>query len=157
MRWERLVELGRELPGVGEGTWYRTPGLHVCGKFFCRLKEDGRSVVFRLESVEEQEFLVAAQPDVYFVTDHYRGYAAVLARLDALRVDECRQRLASAWRLKAPRGLLRQRETSTTASADARRRPLPARRPGVSATDPGRRPRRSPRRRPVRRRPSSGR
>jgi len=143
MRWERLVELGRELPGVGEGTWYRTPGLHVGGKFFCRLKEDGRSVVFRLESVEEQEFLVTAQPHVYFITDHYRGYAAVLARLEALRVAECRRRLESAWRLRAPKSLVRQRERS---------------RAGVSPAAPARHParRRSPRARP-RRSPSGGR
>ena len=142
MRWEQLVKLGRELPGVGEGTWYRTPGLHVCGKFFCRLKEDGRSVVFRLESVEEQEFLVAARPHVYFITDHYRGYAAVLARLDTLRVAECRRRLESAWRLEAPKSLARQRGDS---------------RAGVSPVGPGRRPPRPRRRRPVRRRPSGGR
>jgi hypothetical protein len=34
---------------------------------------------------------------VYFITDHYRGYPAVLARLTALTVKEARLRLREAW------------------------------------------------------------
>jgi hypothetical protein len=41
MNWEQLVKLGRELPEVEEGSWYRTPALNVRGKSFVRLKEDG--------------------------------------------------------------------------------------------------------------------
>jgi hypothetical protein len=92
---------------VEESTWYGTPSLAVRGKSFLRLKENGQDVVFMLEAVEEQEFLIEARPDVYHITDHYRGYAAVLARLRALRVPECRLRLRNAWRLKAPKALLK--------------------------------------------------
>ena len=68
------------LPEVTEGTWYGTPGLLVRGKGFVRLKEDGQSVVFVLEDVDAQQFLINALPAVYFITDHYRGWPAVLAR-----------------------------------------------------------------------------
>src|SRR5688572_33364630 len=102
MKWQQISKLGRELPEVVEDVWWRTPALKVRGKSFVRLKEDGKSVVFLLESVDEQEFLIEAQPDIYFITDHYRGWPAVLARLAKLRVPECRLRLERAWRLKAP-------------------------------------------------------
>ena len=108
MKWERLCELGRELPEVVEDIWFRTPALKVRGKSFCRLKEDGLSVVFLLESVDEQQFLCESQPDVYHITDHYRGYPAVLARLAALKVAECRLRLTQGWRLKAPKSLVKE-------------------------------------------------
>ncbi|MGK3959092.1 MmcQ/YjbR family DNA-binding protein [Sorangium sp. So ce1667] len=108
MNWEQLCKLGLALPEVVEDVWFRTPALKVRGKSFVRLKEDGQSVVFLLESVDEQEFLIEAQPDIYFITDHYRGYPAVLARLSALRAPECRMRLERAWRLKAPKTLLKQ-------------------------------------------------
>ncbi|WP_437568587.1 MmcQ/YjbR family DNA-binding protein [Sorangium sp. So ce542] len=108
MNWEQLCKLGLALPEVVEDVWYRTPALKVRGKAFVRLKEDGQSVVFLLESVDEQEFLIEAQPDIYFITDHYRGYPAVLARLSALRAPECRMRLERAWRLKAPKTLAKQ-------------------------------------------------
>jgi hypothetical protein len=69
-------------------------------------------VVFLLESVDEQEFLTRAQPELYFITPHYVGYPAVLARLAKLRVAECRRRLELGWRLKAPKVLVRQRDTA---------------------------------------------
>ncbi|WP_437722419.1 MmcQ/YjbR family DNA-binding protein [Sorangium sp. So ce861] len=108
MNWEQLCKLGLALPEVVEDIWFRTPALKVRGKSFVRLKEDGQSVVFLLESVDEQEFLIETQPDIYFITDHYRGYPAVLARLSALRAPECRMRLERAWRLKAPKTLVKQ-------------------------------------------------
>ena len=106
MTWAELVRLGRELPEVREGSWYRTPSLEVRGKSFVRLKEDGETVVFLLADLDEQEHLLAARPEVYFLTDHYRGYAAILAGLAKLRAGEARARLLQAFRLKAPRKLL---------------------------------------------------
>jgi hypothetical protein len=120
--WKQLSKLGRALPDVEEGTWYRTPALNVRGRSFVRLKEDGRSVVFILESVDEQQFLLESQPDVYFITDHYRGYPAVLARLTALRVAECRLMLKRGWRLKAPRDLLPAERFSSPTSSRRRAR-----------------------------------
>jgi hypothetical protein len=109
MTWTQVCKLARALPEVKEGTWYRTPSLQVRGKSFVRLKENGQDVVFLLDAVEEQEFLIQARPDIYHITDHYRGYPAVLARLRALRVPECRLRLENAWRQKAPKALLARR------------------------------------------------
>ncbi|WP_437738425.1 MmcQ/YjbR family DNA-binding protein [Sorangium sp. So ce1335] len=121
MNWEQLCKLGLALPEVVEDIWYRTPALKVRGKAFVRLKEDGESVVFLLESVDEQEFLIEAQPDIYFITDHYRGYAAVLARLSSLRAPECRTRLERAWRIKAPRALVKQLDQRPPATPPRRR------------------------------------
>jgi hypothetical protein len=106
VKWEDVSRIGRELPEVVEDVWFRTPALKVRGRAFVRLKEDGKSVVFLLDSVDEQEALIEAFPEIYFITDHYRGYPAVLARLAALRAPECRLRLAQGYRLKAPKSLL---------------------------------------------------
>jgi hypothetical protein len=122
MNWEQIAKLGRELPEVVEDVWYRTPALKVRGKGFARLKEDGESVVFLLDSLDEQEALTEAQPDVYFITDHYRGSCAVLARLAKLRVAECRVRLEQGWRLRAPRALIKQREAAKAVAAPRRDR-----------------------------------
>lgn len=96
MMWARLVNLGLELPEVTEGIWYRTPSLQVRKKHFVRLKEDGQSVAFLLESVDAQQFLINASPKVFFITPHYEGWPAVLARLPALSVNEARLRLRHA-------------------------------------------------------------
>ncbi len=112
MKWEQLVKIGCELPEVEEGIWFRTPALKVRGKSFVRLKEDGQSVVFLLDSVDEQEFLTMAQAELYFITEHYQGSPAVLARLSKLPVAECRRRLEQGWRLKAPKKLVAQLQSA---------------------------------------------
>jgi hypothetical protein len=122
MKWGQLSKMGRELPEVVEDIWFRTPALKVRGKSFVRLKEDGKSVVFLLESVEEQEILIEAQKDIYFITDHYKGWPAVLARLAKLRPAECRYRLEQAWRLKAPKKLIREFDEAAKKASPRRRR-----------------------------------
>ncbi|MDQ3363919.1 MAG: MmcQ/YjbR family DNA-binding protein [Myxococcota bacterium] len=107
MNWKQLVRLGLALPEVAEGIWYRTPSLEVRGTSFVRLKEDGKDVVFLTETIEEQEVLCEARPAIYHITDHYRGSAAVLARLGKLTASEARVRLERAWRTRAPKRLLK--------------------------------------------------
>jgi hypothetical protein len=97
MKWDRLRELAKELPGVIDSTSYGTAAIKVGKKLMVRLKEDGKDAVFILESIEEQVALCDATPALYYITDHYRGYAAVLARLAVLSVGEARVRLERAW------------------------------------------------------------
>jgi hypothetical protein len=106
MTWSQLVRLGLELPSVEESVWYRTPSLAVRGKSFVRLKEDGEAVVFLLESVDAQQFLVEALPRVFFITPHYENWPAVLARLKTLTVKQARLRLRDAWLQRAPKRLI---------------------------------------------------
>ena len=107
MDFDDVIRLGSPLPEVEVSTSYGTPALKVRGKGFVRLKEDRQSIVFLLESVAQQGLLIASQPGIYFITDHYRGYPAVLARLAPLRTAECRLRLERAWRVKAPKKLIK--------------------------------------------------
>lgn len=107
MTWKQLCRLGGALPEVTEDFWYGTPALKVRGKGFARLKENGKDVVFLLDSVEEQEALIDARPELYYITDHYKGWPSVLARLAKLRAPEARVRLERAWRGKAPSKLVR--------------------------------------------------
>jgi hypothetical protein len=62
--------------------------------------------------IETKELLIAAAPERFFDDDHYRGYPAVLVRLDAIAEDELTHLLQTAWRLVAPRALVRQVEGS---------------------------------------------
>jgi hypothetical protein len=106
MTWQALCKLAHELPEVTEDIWYRTPALKVRGKGFVRLKEDGKSVMFFVGSLDDKEALLATQPDLYFTTPHYDGHPMILARLSKLRPPECRLRLERAFRLKAPAKLV---------------------------------------------------
>src|SRR5258707_8837969 len=100
-----IRELALQLPGVEEGTSYGTPALKVKGKFLSRLKEDGESIVVRV-GFDVRDVLMAADPETFYITDHYRGYPAVLVRLSRVRRDDLRGLLEEAWRGVAPKRLV---------------------------------------------------
>jgi hypothetical protein len=81
-------EVGLALPGVQESTVWGVPALKVDGKLLAcipahRSAEPG-SLVVRV-GLDDRAELLAEAPDVYYVTDHYVDYSAVLVRL--ARVD----------------------------------------------------------------------
>jgi hypothetical protein len=81
---DTVRKIGLALSGVEESTAYGSPALKVHGKLLAcvpahRSAEPG-SLVIRVDFDDRAE-LLAANPDVYYVTDHYVGYNAVLVRL----------------------------------------------------------------------------
>ncbi|MBX3483648.1 MmcQ/YjbR family DNA-binding protein [Phenylobacterium sp.] len=54
-----------------------------------------------------KEMLIAAAPERFFDDDHYRGYPAVLVRLARIEADELAALFREAWRLSAPKAVLK--------------------------------------------------
>ncbi len=94
------------LPEVVEATSYGYPAFKVGKKFLCRIKDDDTLVVTC--PLEEKEMLMAAAPGIYFETDHYKGWSAVLIRIGEIEPDELAHRLRKAWLTQAPKRLARQ-------------------------------------------------
>ena len=99
MNFDTVRDIGLKLPGVEESTAYGAPALKVRGKLLAcipsnRSAEPG-SLVVRMDFDDRAE-LLAADPDVYYVTDHYVGYSAVLVRLSRLTLDALRDLLGMA-------------------------------------------------------------
>jgi hypothetical protein len=101
--WADVVALGTVHAGVEESTWFRTPALKVRGKSFCRMKEDGETLVVRVVDLEDKEALLRSDPDVFYTTPHYDGYAYVLVRLDRADPRILAELIEDAWRLSAPK------------------------------------------------------
>lgn len=101
---ELIRKLAHKFPAVEDGTSYGTPSLRVKGKFMARLKEDGQSIVFRV-TFDERDLLMKTRPGVFFITDHYLGYPAVLMRLSAASPEEAADVVGMAWRFAAPKRL----------------------------------------------------
>jgi hypothetical protein len=83
-----------------------TPALKVRGKLIARMKDAQTLVV--MCPIEEKEMLMEVDPRVYFETDHYKGWPAVLVRLGKISTPKLRYRLEQSWRLKAPKRLVTQ-------------------------------------------------
>lgn len=92
------------LPEFERSTWFGTPSLKVRGKSFLRLKDDDTLVL--LCPLEWKEILLTSAPDVYFETDHYKGWPAILARLSRIKDKELKAGIVLAWRQKAPKKLI---------------------------------------------------
>lgn len=99
--YKTVRRLGLALPDVEEGTSYGTPALKVKGKLFTRLWEDGETLVIKA-TFEQRDELMAADPETYYITDHYLNYTWVLVRLPKVHPDAMRELLHTAHRLAVP-------------------------------------------------------
>lgn len=112
---ERVARAAAQLPGVEVSTWYGTPALKLRrgpkdAVGIARIREPG--VLMALCPLELKEALIEAEPDVYFETDHYRGWPALLVRLDRIDDERLRDRLERAWEEKATPKLRAARESA---------------------------------------------
>ena len=84
INFDTVRSIGLALPGVEESTAYGQPALKVHGKLLAcvpahRSAEPDSLVV--LVDFDDRTELLAANPDVYYVTEHYVGYTSVLLRI----------------------------------------------------------------------------
>jgi hypothetical protein len=95
-------ELAGDLPGVEQTTGRGAPCLKVNGKLLtCPALHDSaepHSLVVKIAR-ERRAKLMAADPDVYYVTEHYVDYPTVLVRMARIRRAALRDLLNLAWQL----------------------------------------------------------
>ncbi|GAB3713331.1 MmcQ/YjbR family DNA-binding protein [Nocardiopsis nanhaiensis] len=94
-----------ELSEVTERLCYGTPAFYVAGKIFARFHDQPGVLVLWCASVEERQELLDSAPEVFCTTDHYRGHASVLVRLEQIGAEELAELLDEAWRFRGPRRL----------------------------------------------------
>jgi hypothetical protein len=99
INFDAVRKIGLTLPGVVESTAYGSPALKVRGKLLAcvpanRSAEPG-SLAVRV-GFDDRAELLAAAPAVYYVTDHYLNYNAVLVRLSHVTPDVLRDLLSMA-------------------------------------------------------------
>jgi hypothetical protein len=120
--WEDVRRIALGLPETSERPAWGTPSWRVGDKGFVwerplrssdlRALGDaapaGPILGAHVEHVGVKEALIAEDPDVYFTTPHFDGYAAILVQLDNIGLPELEELIVEAWLLKAPRKLARE-------------------------------------------------
>src|ERR1700683_1655708 len=101
INFDTVLKIGLAMPGVEASTAYGAPALKVRKKLLAclpthRSAEPG-SLVVRV-GFDDRAELLAAAPDVYYITDHYLGYSAVLVRLSCVTSDVLRDLLTTAYK-----------------------------------------------------------
>jgi len=104
---ERTLALALQLPGVEESRSYGTPAIKVNGKLLARLRSEAEGGLAIHCEMLDREMLMAADPEVFYITDHYADYPMVLINLSKLRWEAMPGLLEQAWRMVAPRSLIK--------------------------------------------------
>jgi len=96
---ETVRQITLALPSVEEKlSYYQTPAFHVRKKFLARLHQEEENALVLMVGDVEQELLLQIDPEVYYITDHYRGSGALLIRLAAINPEDLQETLEKAWR-----------------------------------------------------------
>ena len=113
----RLKALALALPHTTDASEGQRLVFEVAGKGFAwtwmerfdpkRPRRPCPSVLAVRCELERKEVLIEAAPSIYFDEPHYRGFPAVLVRLVEIDEAELGALLEGAWRLRAPKSLLK--------------------------------------------------
>src|ERR1700733_3613227 len=98
---DTVRKIGLTLAGVEESAAYGSQALKVGGKLMACVpthrSAEPDSLMVRVD-LEQRGELIAAAPEIYYVTDHYVDYPSVLVRLSRINADILRDLLGMAWR-----------------------------------------------------------
>jgi hypothetical protein len=87
---DTVRKIGLAMPEVEESTAYGSPALKVKGRMFACIAinkaAEPDSLVVRVPFARRDE-MIAAEPSVYYLKDHYEPYPAVLVRLSRIHPD----------------------------------------------------------------------
>jgi hypothetical protein len=108
----QIRRIAMSLPGAYEQASYDgRPSWRTKPRMFTWIRHEPEALVVWVESLDEKELMIAAEPRVYFTTPHYDGYPIVLVRLEAIDVKRAKELVTESWRLRAPKSLLKSAAT----------------------------------------------
>ena len=122
--WDDVRRIATALPDVAEGTAYGAMAWKVGGKLMVwerplrgrdltELGLDAQTEPVLGAAVEDESTklaLIDEDADVFFTTEHFTGYSAILVRLDRIAVSRLDELIDAAWFVRAPARLRRERE-----------------------------------------------
>jgi hypothetical protein len=108
MQFMRSVLL--RLPGVTEKMCFDDPAFYANKKIFANVKLKDQLVA--LHTLERERWMTA-DPDTFFITNHYLNYKYMLVRLESVSPDDLKVLLMTAWRNSATKTQIKIYENET--------------------------------------------
>ena len=72
------------VPGAEERLWFHQPSGFIHDRFLAKVHHKEEAVTLQVGSMEMRDMMLEAEPKLFYITDHYRNFPFVLARLSAL-------------------------------------------------------------------------
>lgn len=113
-----IASLVLALPETERGTSYGHPSFKAAGKFLTRVRDEDDSVVVYVDNIDHRDMLIEAEPRTFHITDHYRGYPIVLARIDTVEPTWLKGALEKRWRQIVPKRVSKGWDTLQSGGAD---------------------------------------
>jgi len=97
-----VLSIGAALPDVKDASGSRGPALKIKSRLLaCKAihkSAEPDSLMVRINR-ERREELLAQDPEVYYLTDHYAPYPAILVRLPRITRTALKKLLTECWQL----------------------------------------------------------
>ncbi|MBV8978038.1 MAG: MmcQ/YjbR family DNA-binding protein [Alphaproteobacteria bacterium] len=98
-------KIALSFPGAIAASSYGKPSVLIGKKFFTRWRDEENSIVLIVDSIDERDMLLEADPKTFFITEHYRNYPSVLANASKIDAKTLRGMLERRWQKLAPKRL----------------------------------------------------
>jgi hypothetical protein len=72
------------IPGTDERLWFNQPSVFLHDRFLAKTHHKEDAVTLQVGSIEMRDMMLEAEPELFYITDHYRKFPFVLIRLSAL-------------------------------------------------------------------------
>jgi hypothetical protein len=72
------------VPGAEEVLWFNKPAVFLHGQFLTKVHDKEEAMTFRVSSMEMRDMMLEAEPRLFYITDHYKKFPYLLARLARL-------------------------------------------------------------------------
>jgi hypothetical protein len=107
MNYDEVRQIALTFPGVDEELAFGRPTLRVSKKFLaCIAKIDSDTLCLKMPDHMQRDILLSAKPDVFYMTDHYADFGAILIRLPKVDPEELRDLLEDSWRMLASKRMV---------------------------------------------------
>jgi hypothetical protein len=77
-------KIALSLEGAEERPYFNKPSVFVGEDFITRVHDKESAMVLPVAGIEMRDMMLEAEPELFYITAHYRNFPVLLARLSAL-------------------------------------------------------------------------
>src|ERR1700744_2771615 len=81
--------------GTAEGPYFGKPSVFYGESFVARVHDKEEAVALRVGTIEMRDVMLEAEPGLFYITDHYKPWPMLLARLKALDTKTLKELVAA--------------------------------------------------------------
>ena len=111
-RYRAYLKMALKYPETEASTSYGTPSVKIAGKILSRLRTEAEGALALHCDFVDRQILLQADPEAFFITDHYRNYPMILVRLEKIRAAALSELVGRAWRMRATPKMIAQLKLS---------------------------------------------